>query len=233
MFFKRNITLSLFTLFFYSLFCAKNCFAIANNDPSITFLMSIKDMSANYTQEQYDKNNISKTNGKIIVKKPDSVMLTHNSPQMKLKIISINGNVKIFDENIKQTTYIENQYSELMQFFTKNLKPEKIRKNKKGHLCLPFKSLGNNFEACLSINLTKKTISNIFVYIITTTEQTNNDAKDVKNTKNGKNGIKKETEKNNINLYMNIKFSNVKINHGINDDVFFIKDNRIFNDDEF
>ncbi len=185
------------------------------NSPEIDFLMSIKDMTADYEQEQYNMKNISLSTGKIVIKKPDNVLLTYNNGQMKIKIISINGNVKVFDEVVKQTTYISDNYSELIQFFTNNIKPEKIKKNKKGDLCILFNRFDKNFAACLRINLEKKTLLKINVF----------------EEKKVNNNIKKN---NTFLPVMSINFKNVKTNKGVKDSVFYVKDNRIFNEnDEF
>ena len=185
-------------------------FAVEKNDPSIVFLSSISNMSADYVQEQYEKNKTVKTEGKIVVKKPDSIMLTHRSKQMKLKIVSVNGNVKMIDEDLGQTTYVDNQYSELMQFFTKNLKPEKLKKNKQGDLCMSFSHLDNKFEACLRIDLQNQTLVSISVFV-----------EDKDNNKNKA-----------MFQIMDIKFKNVRINKGIDKKVFLVKDSRIFDEED-
>ena len=127
MFFSKKVALLalFFFIFHATLFSFNSAIALEKNDPSVMFLTSIKDMTADYRQEQYENGKRVITNGKIVVQKPDKIMLTHNSKQMKLKIVSINGNVKMIDEDLKQTTYIDNKYSELMQFFTKNLKTKR------------------------------------------------------------------------------------------------------------
>ena len=216
MFFSKKV--ALLALFFFifnaTLFSFNSAIAVEKNDPSVMFLTSIKDMIADYQQEQYENGKRVITNGKIVVQKPDKIMLTHNSKQMKLKIVSINGNVKMIDEDLKQTTYIDNKYSELMQFFTKNLKPERLKKNNQGDLCMSFRHLDNNFDACLKMDLQKQTLNNISVF---TEDQSS-----------------ASTDKQQKTMFqiMNITFQNVKINQGIDKKIFFIKDTRIFDDED-
>ena len=216
MFFSKKVALlALFFFFFNSILFSFNfAIAVEKNDPSVMFLTSIKDMTADYRQEQYENGKRVMTNGKIAVQKPDKIMLTHNSKQMKLKIVSINGNVKMIDEDLKQTTYIDNKYSELMQFFTKNLKPERLKKNNQGDLCMSFKHLDNNFDACLRMDLQKQTLNNIFVF-----------------TEDHNTTVTNKQQKTMFQI-MNITFQNVKINQGVDKKIFFIKDTRIFDDED-
>lgn len=170
---------------------------LVGNDDEISFLMSIKDIKADYKQIHYNNKETSTNTGKIIVKKPDNILLTHEDKQIKLKIVSINGNVRIFDETTRQITHVDNNYGELMQFFTKNLKPEKLTKNKYGDLCIKSNRLYAFFNICLKIDLEQKTLLNITIF----------------NRKYTPVSI--------------IKFKNVQINSGVDDNIFFVKDGRI------
>lgn len=175
----------------------KNDLSVKNNDDEINFLTSIKDIKADYEQMHYNNKEVSVNTGKIIIKKPDNIILTHKDEQMRLKIVSINGNVKIFDKNTRQMTHVDNNYGELMQFFTKNLKPEKLTKNKYGDLCVKSNRLYTFLHICLKIDLKQKTLLNITIF------------------------NRKYTP---ISI---IKFKNVQINSGIDDNIFFIKDKNI------
>ena len=207
---KRLLNIFLLTIFISSFSLYKKSNAIENSNQNFLFLQSIQNLSADYKQTQFDGQKNIITDGKIAVKKPDNIMLTYTDKNMKLKLISINGNIKMIDEDLGQTTYIDNQYSELMQFFTKNLKAEKLITNKNGDLCINFKHFDNNMEACLKIDLKQQTLIGINVLL-----------KDEENKK-----------QNNKYEVMNIVFANVKINKGVDDDVFVVKDNRIFNDED-
>jgi|GEM_PF-2900067 len=204
-----------FLFFFSSSYFVSFAFCADKNDEAVKFLMDIKTLKADFIQEQQNGEQIEKAKGSIFVKKPSSVMLRHDGGGLKLKIVSINGNVKVFDENIGQTTYIDNSYSDLVQFFTDNLKPEKIVKNGADKLCLPFESFGNEQIACLKIDLQKNTISNISVYLLPELQ-------------------KGEKRKGYVfdQKIMDIVFQNVEINKGVDSDIFTIKDNRIFDDED-
>ena len=201
MFFKKKIlSLTLLVIIISNISSCtaqrKNNLSVKNND-EISFLTSIKDIKADYEQTHYNNKETSINTGKIVIKKPDNILLTHKDRQMKLKIISVNGNVKIFDETTKQITHVDNNYGELMQFFTKNLKPEKLIKNKYGDLCVKSNRLYAFFHICLKIDLEQKTLLNITVF------------------------NRKYTP---ISI---IKFKNVQINSGVDDNIFFIKDKNI------
>ncbi len=209
MFQRKKILQSFFFIFFYIF----SNFSFAEEKSEIDFLLSINDMKADYEQERYDTKDINLSEGKIIVKKPDSVLVTFNDGKMKLKIISINGNVKVIDENIKQTTYIDDYYSELMQFFTKNIKPDKIKKNIYGDLCIPFKRFSDNFIACLKVDKENNTLRKITVFAGTDSDN-------------------KQQKRKKIRPIMGINFKNVVINKGVDNSVFHVKDSRIFNNEE-
>ena len=207
----------LFLLFFHFYNNPSAVFSVEPTIPEFKFLQNIKDLTANFKQTDYYGKKPELSDGKIVIKKPDSILLEHNSKEMKLKIVSINGNLKMIDQDLGQTTYIDNKYTELMQFFTKNLKPESLTLNNNRELCMRFEHMDNTLEACLKLDVNKYTIQYIRVYAIdeTTIE---NKIKQYKNTKRY--------------LVMNIEFSQVNINHGVDDDEFFIKDNRIFGEDD-
>ena len=200
-------------LFFVCLFF--DAFSADRNDERVKFLINLKTLQANFIQTQHDGDKIEKSTGSIAVKKPNSVLLTHNGKDMKLKLVSVNGNVKIFDENIGQTTYIDNQYGDLIQFFTDNLKPEKLIISRQGELCLPFESFGANYLACLKINIQTNTLDVLYLYLV---EEEDAD---------------KDKKKQKVQYKVaDFVFNNVVLNKNIPDDVFVIKDTRIFDDED-
>ena len=201
-------------LFFVCLFF--DAFSADRNDERVKFLINLKTLQANFIQTQHDGDKIEKSTGSIAVKKPNSVLLTHNGKDMKLKLVSVNGNVKIFDENIGQTTYVDNQYSDLIQFFTDNLKPEKLIVSRTGELCLPFESFGADYLACLNVDVKANNIKALYLYLL---------AEDEEN--------KKSNKKQKLQYKVaDFVFNNVVLNKNISDDVFVIKDARIFDDED-
>ena len=221
---KSKFRLSLlFLLYFFAFSHTDVCNAVDKNDPAVNFLMSVKDLSAKYIQEEFDGKKNIKTTGEIAVKKPDNIMLTYKSDKMNLKFVSVNGNVKVIDQDLKQTTYVDNKYSDLMQFFTNNLKPEKMTKIGNNILCMPFENFGNNFEACLYVDFDKKTFNEIVVFI-----------EDAEKKQNKKDVNKKKKQDKMQKMYpvMSITFKDLKINKGVSEGIFEVKDNRIFDDEE-
>ena len=204
-----------------------NGYTLDADTPEVKFLLSINTLKTDFIQKQYgdDESNNNKndngtnSHGTIIVKKPDNILLEHESGNMRLKIVSVNGNVKMVDKDIKQTTYVDNQYGEIMQFFTKNLKPEKLTLNKKKELCMRFNKMNTDFNACLKLDLEKESITSLSLYAQNESEEEEGERN---NSKVRDNSLK----------MFDIFFKNVKINSYIDDDVFFVKDERIFNDDE-
>ena len=211
---EKKINVLFFLLLLIFSFTSQLAFSVDLNNKKFLFLQSINDLSADYKQTQFDgKNNII-TYGKIAIKKPDNVMLTYADKNMRLKIVSIGGNMKVIDEDLGQTTYVDSRYSELMQFFTKNLQAEKLSMDTHGNLCMKFRHFDNDMEACLEIDVNKQMLIRLMVFV-----------EDADYVKSGK----KIREKYPV---MKIDFLNVKINKGVSNEVFVIKDNRIFNDDE-
>lgn len=204
-------------IFIFSLFCDKS-FSVIETMPEFVFLQNIQDMKADFTQKQFDGENITRTYGSILIKKPNSILLDHDGKDVKLRILSVNGNVKMIDKDIGQTTYVDNQYSELMQFFTNNLKAEKLQLSTRNELCLEFQQMGEQLEACLKIDLEKQTVKYIDVFAIIEEQEKKNAVEKLKKAKKYQ--------------IMNIVFRNVDINKGINDSEFIIKDNRIFGADD-
>jgi len=204
-------------IFIFSLFCNKS-FSVIETTPEFVFLQNIQDMKADFTQKQFDGKNITRTYGSILIKKPNSILLDHDGKDVKLRILSVNGNVKMIDKDIGQTTYVDNQYSELMQFFTNNLKAEKLQLSTRNELCLEFQQIGEQLEACLKIDLEKQTVKYIDVFAIIEEQEKKNAVEKLKKAKKYQ--------------IMNIVFRNVDINKGINDSEFIIKDNRIFGADD-
>ena len=200
----------------FSVCLFSNAFSADRNDERVKFLTNLKTLQANFMQKQYDGDKVEISAGSIAVKKPNSVLLTHNGKDMKLKFVSINGNVKIFDENIGQTTYVDNQYSDLIQFFTDNLKPEKLIVSRTGELCLPFESFGADYLACLNVDVKVNNIKSLHLYIL---------AEDEKNKKSNK----KQKLQYKVADFL---FKDVMLNKNIADDMFVIKDTRIFDDEE-
>ena len=207
-----------FFLIFVFLVCfciSKTGFTLSKDDKNVAFLMNLQTLKSNFTQNTLNnKNEIETTKGKIVVKKPDSIALDLDSKEMRIKLVSINGNVKIIDKDLNQTTYLDNQYSELLQFFTNNLKPEKLYYDKQKRFCMDFQNQGSNWKGCLNIDLNKNTIKNLSVFLI-----------DKQIDKTGKTTIREYPA-------MDIVFNNPIINGAVDNSEFYIKDNRIFDDEE-
>ncbi len=192
-------------------------YAVRADLPEVKFLFSINTLQADFVQKQYDGEDTDDNNivsrGTVTIKKPDSILLENDSKNMRLKIVSINGNVKMIDKDIRQTTYVDNQYGEMMRFFTKNMKPEELSFNTKRELCIKFKKMDTNLSACLKLDLNKRTIVSLTLYSL---------GDDGKNDGKHDNSLK----------IFDIFFKNIKINSAIDDDVFVIKDERLFDDSE-
>ena len=201
--------------FLFSFCISKTGFTLSKEDKNVAFLMNLQTLNSDFTQNTLNnKNEIEKTNGRIVVKKPDSIALDLDSKEMRIKLVSINGNVKIIDKDLNQTTYLDNQYSELLQFFTKNLKPEKLYYDKQKRFCMDFQNQGSNWKGCLNIDLNKNTIMNLSVFLI-----------DKQIDKTGRKIIIEYPA-------MDIVFNNPVINGAVDNSEFYIKDNRIFDDEE-
>ena len=210
-----SILFFIFAVLLFFVFQNKYCFSKDVNETAnlkkkeIEFLHSIKDLKADFIQKQYDGDKVINASGRIFIKKPDKIMIQHHSNDMKLKIVSINGNVKVLDEDLQQTTYFDNQYSELLKFFSSELNSNNLLINNSGYICLNFIVDDKNLRSCLDVDLSKTTINKIIVYIL---EKKNKEYKELK--------------------IMDIVFSNVLINNGVSDKEFIIKDTRIFDDEE-
>ena len=203
----------LFSFFFYS-FISIQSFSLSNTDKNVKFLENLQTLKADFIQSQTINGKVEKSNGSISVKKPDSIILDFNSKDISLKLVSINGNVKMIDKALNQTTYIDNQYADLMQFFTKNLKPEQLFYDKEKRFCMNFKNQGMDWKGCLDIDLKNNTLKKMEVFFID---------KSVK--KDGKKDVKEFKS-------MDIEFKNVEINKEVKNEEFVVKDSRIFDDEE-
>ena len=211
---KTHNRLVLGLLFFVS--ALNSAFGIDKNSQEAQFLLNMKTFRADFIQKQYMQKGIETTDGKILVKKPSNVLLEHNGKQMRLKIVSIDGNLKMIDKDINQTTYVDNQYTELMQFFTNNIKPEKLFFNSQKETCMQFDFLDTPWHACLTIDTKNKLLKGMSLYAASLAEQ------DVKN------------KKANIRFgkVLDVEFKNQKIDEKVTDDEFFVKDSRIFDDED-
>ena len=225
----------LILLFIVALFCNNICIASSlkkdNIEESVNFLLSINDVRCDFDQLLYNEDGSlkEKSAGSIVVKKPDSILLVHKSNNMRLRIVSINGNVKIFDEDTLQTVYVENQYAELMQFFTTNLQPENLKLNNKHELCLQFENIGATWNACLKINEKRDSIRYLSLYKV------DNNCLANKTVHNKAIKVKKDGNldkcKNDVKVF-DILFKKVCINCDVQDKEFYIKDRRLFNDED-
>ena len=66
---NKKIFFSLFVIFVYCFFCKKTVLSVERSDPGIVFLESIKNMTADYMQEQFEGQKVLLSNGKIAIKK--------------------------------------------------------------------------------------------------------------------------------------------------------------------
>ena len=199
---------------------SNNAFGIDKNSQEAQFLLNMKTFRTDFIQKQYMQKGVEITDGKILIKKPNSILLEHNGKQMRLKIVSIDGNLKMIDKDINQTTYVDNQYGELMQFFTNNLKPEKLFFNSKKETCLQFNFLDTPWYACVAIDVKNKLLKGMSLYA------SSFDEKDIKNQKDEK----KISQT--ISKVLDVEFKNQKIDGKVADDEFYIKDSRIFDDED-
>lgn len=207
-FYKKSFYIS-FILFYFSIINIIGATTDKRNE-KIAFFSSIKTLSTDYKQTEYTDKGDIKANGRIIIKKPDKVLLEYSNDNTNLKIVSINDNLKFIDSYIGQTTYIENQYNELLKFLIGQVNNEKLYFNEFNELCLDFKYEDILYSGCIDIDEKQEILRSMNLY-----------AKIV---------LKDKTER--IAKVMSLQFDNLKINEKIEDDVFYIKDARIFDDDE-
>ena len=208
---KRFLALSFCWIF---AFCIVNNFAFSlpENDKYVQFLKSINTIRASFDQIIYGQRP-QKANGVIVVKKPDSVMMEHNSKEMEIKLVSIGKTLKIIDKKIGQTTYLDKGYAELMQILTDKMDAKRLIYDPKRGVCMKFNYQEAGWESCMQIDLDKKTVKQMTLYRLESAEV---DGK----TKFGMAKI------------FDIFFKNVVINGTVSDSEFVIKDNRIFDEDD-
>lgn len=210
MFFYKNSTIS-FIFIFVFLFITNNVNAVVDKkNEKMIFFSSIKTLSTDYKQTEYTNKGDIYASGRIIIKKPDKVLLEYSNKNTNLKLVSINNNLKLIDNDIGQATYIENQYNELLKFLMGKANNEKLYFNYTNELCLDFKHQDIMYIGCLDIDEKKKTINSMNLY-----------AKTLFNDKTAR-----------IAKVMSLQFNNLNINGDIEDDIFYIKDTRLFDDDE-
>lgn len=209
MFFYKKRVYIFFIFIFFSFINVANA-NTGKEKEKIAFFSSIKTLSTDYQQTEYTHKGDIYSTGRIIIKKPDKVLLEYSNNNMNLKIISINNNLRFIDSNIGQTTYIENQYNELLKFLMGQANNEKLYLNKLNELCLDFKHQDILYSGCIDVNEKQETINSMSLY-----------AKILLNDK-----------KERIAKVMSLQFNNLKINEKIEDDIFYIKDRRIFDDEE-
>ena len=223
-----------FVLMLFSLFNA-TCGAIntsvevRKHDDRLLFLQSLKDFSANYKQTTYTKKNMEYAEGELFIKTPNTIMIRHKTKMMTLKIVSIDGVLKAVDENVGQITYIENQYNDLLKLFSDKLDAKELHYNFNNEICLAFKHQDTYLDGCLDIDVKQNTLKSMSLYgIISSDNDNKNKNNDNKNYKLSNNDIVNSK----FIPIMRLDFTNAKVNKGISNDVFEIKDNRIFGDDE-
>lgn len=207
---KRSCVFSVFIFVFLLIVNIAGAVVEEKNNEKMIFYSSIKTLSADYKQTEYTNKGNVYASGKIIIKKPDKVLLEYANNNTNLKLVSINSNLKIIDNDIGQSTYIENQYNELLKFLMGKANNEKLYFNYMNELCLDFKHQDIMYIGCLDIDEKKKTINSMNLY-----------AKSLLNDKTTR-----------IAKVMSLQFNNLKINTDIEDDIFYIKDTRIFDDED-
>ena len=188
--------------------------AVDENNPKFLFLKNLKTLKARYTQTEYTKNGELKTSGRIIVKKPNSVFMEHNGKNMNIKLSYVGQNLKIVDVNLGQTTFLNNKYGELIQFFTNSIDSKKMFLNSLNELCISFELQDNQLYACIDIDENAK--------------QDNGKLKGLNMYMDSNTGTG-DVFTGNI---MSIVFHDVILDGAIPDSEFFVKDTRIFDDDE-
>ena len=227
----------LFSCFAVMLFClcSLTCRAssisigVKNNDNRLLFLQSLKDFSANYKQTTYTEKKPEYADGELFIKTPNKIMIRHQTKVMTLKIASIDGVLKAVDENVGQITYVENQYNDLLKLFDNKLDAKELHYNFNNELCLAFEHQGAYLDGCLNVDAKQNTIKSMSLYGIILPDNGNkNKNDDKKNYKLSNDDIVNSK----FIQIIKLDFTNTKVNKGISDDVFEIKDNRIFGDDE-
>ena len=202
---------------------------VKNNDNRLLFLQSLKDFSANYKQTTYTEKKPEYADGELFIKTPNKIMIRHKTKVMTLKIVSIDGVLKAVDENVGQITYVENQYNDLLKLFDNKLDAKELHYNFNNELCLAFKHQDAYLDGCLDVDLQQRTIKSMSLYGIILPESSNTNNNDNKKSDKVSNN---DIIKSKFLPIIRLDFTNTKVNKGISDDMFEIKDNRIFGDDE-
>ena len=202
---------------------------VKNNDNRLLFLQSLKDFSANYKQTTYTEKKPEYADGELFIKTPNKIMIRHKTKVMTLKIVSIDGVLKAVDENVGQITYVENQYNDLLKLFDNKLDAKELHYNFNNELCLAFKHHDAYLDGCLNVDVKQNTIKSMSLYGIILPDNGNkNKNDDKKNYKLSNDDIVNSK----FVPIIRLDFTNANVNKGISDDVFEVKDNRIFDDDE-
>ena len=187
---------------------------VEENNSKFLFLKNLKTLRTKYTQTEYTKNGEVKTSGMIIVKKPNSVFMEHNGRNMNIKLSYVGKNLKIIDVNLGQTTFLDSKYGELIQFFTNSIDNKKMFLNSLNELCIAFKLQDNQLYACIDIDENAK--------------QDNDKIKGLKMYMD--NGV--ENSGFLTGEIMSVVFYDTILDGSVEDNEFFVKDTRIFDDDE-
>ena len=221
---------------------------VKETDDKVLFLRSLKDFSSDYTQITYTESGKEYANGELIIKTPNKIMIKHKTKMMNLTIVSIDGILKAFDENVRQVTYVENQYNDLLKLFSKEINVKYLHYNLNNELCMVFKNQDSYLDGCLDIDRKNDVIRSLSLYAIVLPKSLQKDKKTSgQNVKTGDiktNDIRSNNQGSAVMLtndelakstfvpIVKLAFSNIKINKGVKDSVFEIKDNRIFDEDD-
>lgn len=222
---------------------------VEDDDERIVFLKSLKDFSANYKQITYTDEKQEYADGELFIKTPSKIKIRHKTKTMTLTIVSDNGVLKVIDENVGQITYVENQYNDLLKLFSKELNAAYLHYNFNNEICFAFKHQDADLDGCLDIDVKQNTINSMSLYGIIPSNEKQSDADFNKqkgqNTQKAKNNMNNKAKKvNNDKLsksdiikakfmpIIRLEFSNTKVNKGIGNDIFEIKDSRIFDEDD-
>lgn len=200
----------LFTLLFNFLNSSLAEKQSTNKNDKIRWLTDMNSFSSDYKQTEFTKNGEIVSSGKIVIKRPDKLYLENVSDNLNLKIISINNTLKVYDEDIGSQMYVDGQYLDLIKFLKGSINNQKLYINNFDEVCLDFNSLGNSYSGCFDVDQSKNQLLHLNIYIPIV-------------------GDNKKKYKVKI---IALKFFNQKINTNIDDSIFIIKDNRIFDDED-
>ena len=180
-----------------------------NKNDKIRWLTEMKSFTSDYKQTEFTKNGGVISSGKIVIKRPDKIYLENLSDNLNLKIISVNNTLKVYDEDTGSQIYVDGQYLDLIKFLQGSINNQKLYINNFDEVCLDFNSLGNSYSGCFDVDLSKNKLLHLNIYM----------------TIIGDNKKKYKVK------IIALKFFNQKTNTNIDDGVFTIKDNRIFDDE--